>query len=440
MRTAMALFSVCLLLLLPGVVAAAPAQVLPMQGVPPTRESQVTMANYRKSPMNQWAFRNAGAPMNVVMIPRQGDIRPLPGPLRPELGEREFTDLHGRTLPFDALFEANYADGVVVVQGSRLLHENYFNGFNAHAQHVWFSMTKSLASTAFGLLVEQNKVDLQASPVKYIPELAGSGFERVTIQQVLDHATAIDFKENYTDENSDFLRFYAPALNMAWVPGAADVQPGDADIYGVHDFLVKFIKPDPAQQPGAAFDYNSSNADLLGWLIARISGQTFQDYVQQNIWARLGAEHDAFIAVDRAYMPVVTGGMNTTTRDAARFGMMVRDRGKFAGEQVIPAAWIDASLDISEQVRANMAANPKYGDDPWVAYHNMWWVLDEVAGEYCAVGVHGQVIYINRSADTVMVWFSSQAGASAASNPNFHSKLKAARELASSLKRRTQAG
>jgi len=419
----------------PGATASEDKLVNPMQGFPPSSESQVTMKNYRDYPMSRWAFRNAGAPLNVVMVPREGDIRSLPGPLRPELGEREFTDLHGRTSTFDELFEANYADGVVIVQGSRLLHERYFHDFNAHAQHIWFSMTKSLASTAFGLLVEAGKVDLQASPAKYIPELKGSGFERVTIQNVLDHATAIDFKENYTDFSSDFFLHYAPALNLAWLPGAADAQPTDTEIYGVHDFLVQFIKPDTSLEPGAAFDYNSSNADLLGWLIARISGESFQDYVQRNIWSKLGAEHDAYIAVDRAFMPVATGGMNTTLRDAARFGIMVRDRGQFNGEQVIPARWVDASLEIDETLRSNMAANAKYQEDPWLAYHNMWWVLDDETGEYCAVGVHGQVIYINRRADTVMAWFSSQPGASAARNKNFHSKLKAARELAASLAR-----
>ncbi len=60
--------------------------VTPMQGVPASRESQVTMANYRDYPMSMWAFRNAGAVLNTVTVPREGDIRPLPGPLRPELG------------------------------------------------------------------------------------------------------------------------------------------------------------------------------------------------------------------------------------------------------------------------------------------------------------------------------------------------------------------
>ena len=409
--------------------------VEPMQGFPPSRESQVTMKNYRDYPLSRWGFRNAGAPLNVVVIPRAGEIYRLRGPLRPELGQREFTDLHGRTLAFDDLFEANYADGLVIVQGSRLLHERYFHDFGPDDAHIWFSMTKSLASAAFGLLVEAGKVDLQASPVKYIPELRGSGFERVTLQQVLDHATAIDFKENYTDLQSDFFQYYAPALNLAWLPGAADAQPEDTKIYGVYDFLVHFVKPDPAVQPGAAFDYNSSNADLLGWLIARISGQSFHAFVQEHIWARLGTEHDAFIAVDRAFMPVSTGGMNSTLRDAARFGMMIRDRGTFRGEQVIPADWVDATLNIDDRLRANMSANAKYSDDPWLAYHNMWWVLDDEPGEYCAVGVHGQVIYINRRADTVMTWFSSQPVASAARSKDFHSKLKAARELAAALTR-----
>ncbi|MDG1312181.1 MAG: serine hydrolase [Porticoccaceae bacterium] len=405
----------------------------PMQGVPPARDSQVTMKNYRDYPASRWAFRNAGAPLNVVMIPREGQIMELAGPTEPQLGNFETTDLEGKSIGLDALFAANYTDGLVVVQGDKLLHESYFGGFSEHAQHIWFSMSKSLASAAFGLLVAEGKVDLQASPANYIPELKGSGFERVSIQNVLDHSTSLDFYETYTNLESDFGRYYAPALNLGWMPGSADIQPDNAKIYGVHDFLGQFIKPDPKRSPGDNFDYNSSNADVLGWLIARISGQPFQDYVQQNIWAKLGAEHDGYIAVDRAFMPAVTGGMNSTARDATRFGMMIRDRGQYNEQQVLPAKWVDATLDVSDKLKANMAANAKYSEEPWVAYHNMWWILDVEGGEYCAVGIHGQVIYINRKADTVMTWFSSQPGASAAKNINFRVKLKAARELAQSL-------
>lgn len=416
-----------------SVVAQEAADTEPMQGVPPSRDSQVTMKNYTQYPASRWALRNAGAPLNVVMIPREGQIVSLRGPTRPQLGQFKVTDLDKNQVDFDTAFAGSYADGVAVVQGNQLLHESYFGDFSPHAQHIWFSMSKSLASTAFGLLVAEGKVDLQGSPADYIPELVGSGFERVTIQQVLDHATSIDFHETYTNPDSDFFRYYAPALNMSWLPGSADLQPEDADIYGVHDFLGRFIKPDPKRKPGDNFDYNSSNADVLGWLIARISGQPFQDYVQRHIWAKLGAEHDAYIAVDRAYMPAVTGGMNSTLRDALRFGIMIKDRGQFNGKRIIPASWIDQTLQVSQQLKTNMRNNRKYQADPWQAYHNMWWILDADKGEYCAVGIHGQVIYINRQADTVMAWFSSQPGASAAGNPDFRTKLDAARQLAAAL-------
>lgn len=405
----------------------------PMQGVPPSRESQVTMANYRDYPASRWAFRNAGAPMHMVMIPRGGNIRQFAAASRPELAEFKIVDPQGEAKGFDQLFKANYANGLVIAQGQKVLHESYFGDFSEHDAHIWFSMSKSLASTAFGLLVDQGLVDLQASPAKYIPELVGSGFERVSIQQVLDHGTSIDFHETYTNVDSDFARYYAPALNMGWMPGAADVQPDNAEIYGVHDFLGRFIKPDPDRVPGDNFDYNSANADVLGWLIARLSGQPFQDYIEDNIWSKIGAEHDAYILVDRAYMPAVTGGMNSTARDALRFGMMVRDRGEYNGQRIIPASWIDATLDVSDRLLANMQANTKYQNESWSAYHNMWWILDAAAGEYCAVGIHGQVIYINRRADTVMVWFSSQPGAASPRNPNFRAKLQAARQLAVSL-------
>ncbi|MEM9257171.1 MAG: serine hydrolase [Pseudomonadota bacterium] len=408
-------------------------RLVPMQGVPPSRETQVTLANYAQYPLSRWSFRNPGAVFNTVSIPRQGAIHVLPGPARPELGQQLVTDAQGQAVGFNELFKANYANGVAIVQGEKLLHEAYFHDFSPLDRHLWFSMTKSLVSSAFGILIAQGKVNLQASPADYIPELKGTGFERVSIQQVLDHSTALDFKEDYVDPQSDFARHYLPALSMGWLPGAADVQPADATIYGVHDFLMHFVNPRADLEPGMYFNYNSSNADVLGWLISRVSGVSLHTFLQKELWSKLGAEHDALMVVDRALMPVATAGMSSTLRDAARFGMMIRDRGEFAGQRVIPADWVDATLSVKDSVRSRMANHPSYQQEPWFAYHNMWWVLSVDQGEYCALGSFGQIIYVNRSANTVIVWFSSQPLGSAVSNAPFRAKLKAARTLAATL-------
>ena len=404
-----------------------------MEGTPPTRDSQATMKNYRDYPFSGWTFQNMGAPLNIVMVPRGGDIAELSQPSNQALGKKIFKDKTGAKMTLEDLFKVHFARGVILIQDNKVLYEKYFDGFGPHKQHIWFSMSKSLASAALGILVEQGKIDVKKSPAHYIPELKNSGFERVTIQNLLDMATSIDFKETYTDMTSDFALKYAVAMNMGWLPGARDAQPESTEIYGVHDFLSKYIKPNKELEPGTDFDYNSSNADVIGWLISRVSGQPYEQFISEKIWSKLGMEHDAYFTVDRAFMPVVTGGMNSTLRDAARFALMIKNEGKVNNKQLIPSAWINSALNIDEKLKSHMTTNPKYGEESWEAYHNMWWILDGEKGEFCATGIHGQVIYINRSKNTVMVWFSNQPGAAAPKNINYQSKLNAARSLVNSL-------
>jgi len=404
-----------------------------MQQTPPARDAQVTFKNYRDYPYNRWAFRNINAPFATLSIPREGAVTPLKETPMPELSQLTLTDGFGKLNSVEQILAKGDTDGFVVLRDNAVLFERYFGGMDRHDQHIWFSATKSLVSTALGILVDQGKIDLQASPADYIEELKGSGFERTTIQNVLNHSSAVDFKENYTDINADFLKHYAPALNMGYVPGGRDAQPKTSEIYGVHDFLRRFVKDDSQLEPGKAFDYNSTNADVAGWLIARVSGMPLHDFLQKNIWSKLGTEHDALIAADRAFRAVATGGMTTSTRDAALFGQMILNRGKVGEQQVIPAAWVDASLQLSPNDLQKMKTNEKYQDNSWTAYKNMWWIIDADQGEYAAVGVHGQVIYINRSANLVIAYFSSQPTASAARNPQFQSKLFAAQAIAKAL-------
>jgi CubicO group peptidase (beta-lactamase class C family) len=68
----------------------------------------------------------------------------------------------------------------------------------------------------------------------------------------------------------------------------------------------------------------------------------------EHIWRHLGTNHDAAIVVDRAYMAVATGGMTSTLRDAALFGRMALNRGVAHGNQYVPAAWVDETINLDE--------------------------------------------------------------------------------------------
>lgn len=402
-----------------------------MDGFPPSRESQVSFQNYRDYPFSKWSFRNMAAPMHVLMIPRGGAVHIFKDKQgNSDVGDMSVSSGTGEPSSFESVFKDNDADGVIVIQNDAILYENYWNGLSKDYQHIWFSMTKSLTSTALGILVSQNKIDLSASPAQYVSELKGTPWERTTIQNVLDMSTALGYGETYTDTNNFFYKYYGNASHFFYVP-EADSDPKTATVLGTYDFLSKMATQNNDMKPGYIFDYNSSNVDVISWIMSRITGKTLNEFIQENIWSKIGAEHDAYITTDNAYTAMGTGGMNTTLRDAALFGTLILNRGKIDGKQLVSADWVDESLKLTDADKERYAKTNLYseGSFPFIAYKNFWWILDETKGEYVALGIHGQVIYINRSANIVVAFFSSQPNAGSVGYTNLFYKLNACREL-----------
>jgi CubicO group peptidase (beta-lactamase class C family) len=404
-----------------------------MNGFPPSRESQVSLQNYRDYPFSKWSFRNMGAPMHTLMIPRGGKVHRFKES-KNNFGQLKIANTQGMQESIEDIFANNETDGVIIVQNNTILYENYWNKLSRDFQHIWFSMTKSLTGSAFGLLVNQGKIDLSASPSKYVHELKGTPWERTKIQDVLNMSTALGYEETYTDTASYFYKYYGGASRFFYVPGA-DTVTTKSSILGTYDFLAKMATAKEDQKPGMVFEYNSSNVDVISWIMNRITGQPYEQFICENIWSKLGTEHDAFITTDRAYTAMATGGMNTTLRDAALFATMILNRGRMDGKQIIPSKWVDETLRLNEEDKERMKRNDLYARSglPWMAYKNLWWILDPVKGEYGAVGIHGQVMYIHRAAKLVIVYFSSHPVASSAASKNFLPKLNACREIGKRL-------
>ena len=129
-------------------------------------------------------------------------------------------------------------------------------------------------------------------------------------------------------------------------------------------------------------------------------------------------------------MPVATGGMQSTLRDAALFGRLILNRGSIGGEQILPSSWVNETTNVTDEDRQRYLNNDLYANEAWRYYKNMWWILDAGAEEYAAIGVHGQVIYLNRTTGTVIAQFSSQSNASQVDSLEFRSKLSAMRQIA----------
>jgi CubicO group peptidase (beta-lactamase class C family) len=210
----------------------------------------------------------------------------------------------------------------------------------------------------------------------------------------MDMTTGLQYSEVYTDPNAEI---WSHARAGALIPRPAAYQGPDS----FYDFLQTVKK---LGVHGEAFSYKTINTDTLGWIIRRITGLSLAENLSRRIWSRLGVEHDAYITVDAAGTEFAGGGLNTTLRDVARFGEMMRNGGRVHGDQVVPQAVVDGIRRGADPVKFAPAG---YHTLPGWSYRSMWWVSHNAHGAYMARGIHGQAIYIDPLAEMVIARYGS---------------------------------
>jgi CubicO group peptidase (beta-lactamase class C family) len=218
-----------------------------------------------------------------------------------------------------------------------------------------------------------------------------------TVRHLLDMVVGIQFTEDYDDPDGDVIRYrYA----MGW-----DLVPPGRETLDVRRFLATMRSN--GQPHGETFHYVSTNTDVLGWVYERACDQALADIISEYLWMPLGAERDAYITVDSHNAMRAAGGICVTPRDLARFGEMIRRRGVANGQQVVPGWWID---DINEQDTSAAWAKGDFAElFPGASYRSKWYQIDRTSGVLCALGIHGQWIYIHPDAELVAIRMGSEA-------------------------------
>ncbi|WP_439106042.1 serine hydrolase domain-containing protein [Congregibacter sp.] len=368
-----------------------------MTGVPPESAKLVRHGDlsFYRFPQTRWTFSHFRELMPTKRIWRgAGPVVPLSSKFDSAIDDVEFVPMN-RESPMDwaEMLAATYADGALVLHRGEVVYEKYFAAGSRHTPHMSFSMTKSYYGTVAAMLVEEGALDAGKPVSDYIPELADSGFGSATVRQIMDMTTAIDYSEDYTDPNAHVFDFAR----------AGGIFPkGDYD--GPEGFYAYVATLQKEGEHGQAFSYRSVNTEVLGWLIARVTGSNAVDVVQERIWGRLGAEEDAYILIDTLGTGWAAGGLNATLRDHGRFGEMMRRNGQWNGQQIVPPAVIE---DIRNGGDPDKFAKASYATLPGFSYRNQWWIHHNPNGAFSARGVHGQTIYIDPTAEMVIVRLAS---------------------------------
>jgi CubicO group peptidase (beta-lactamase class C family) len=207
---------------------------------------------------------------------------------------------------------------------------------------------------------------------------------------------SIRFIEDYLDPLGDVARY---RVAMDWNPPRAFPYQG-----GLRHFLTTLPRGEGPH--GERFHYVSPNSDLLGWVLERAGGLPVSKMLSRYLWQPMGAESSGFITVDREGAARTAGGICVTLSDLARFGDMLRQDGKANGRQVIPEAWVKdimTSGDAEAWQKGDMTNLL-----PQARYRSKWYIPTDHPGTFCAIGIHGQWIYVDKGAGVTAVKFSSQ--------------------------------
>lgn len=369
-----------------------------MLGTPPAADKLVRFddGSMMRFPQNRWANSHFRELVPTKSVSRgTGAVAALPRAERTDLDAVSFMPIGG-TAPMswaDAL-SANYTDGIVVLHKGSIVFERYFGALDAQTPHIGFSVSKSFIGTIAACLVHEGRLDDQASVSHYIPELTASGFGDATVRQVMDMLTGLQYSEVYTDPNADIWTHVR----------AGGLLPRPHGYEGPDNLYTYLQSVKKIGAHGESFSYKTINTDTLGWIIRRVTGLSLAENLSQRIWRQLGAEQDAYITVDTAGTEFAGAGLNTTLRDLARFGEMMRNDGQAQGQQVIPKAVVD---DIRKGAYPEKFIPSGYITLPGWSYRNMWWVSHNAHGAYMARGIHGQALYIDPTAEMVIARYAS---------------------------------
>ena len=300
------------------------------------------------------------------------------------------------------MLESTYSDGFLVLHRGKVVVEQYFNGMTPDSKHLLMSVSKSFTGSLAGILVHRELLDPQETVAAYVPELADSGYGDATVRNLLDMTVGLAYSEDYYDPadpydpaSSSYLQFDIAA---GWRPR------GESDFpLGLHNFLRSLRKEG---EHGNIFEYASPNTDALGWVLERAATSDFAELFSRELWSKLGVEDDAYVTLCPQGAPLPDGGINVTLRDLGRFGQMHLQDGFFNGQQIVPAEWIeDFRTNGNKEAWARSSAS---SGDPSGSYRSNWWITGNDDGAYFAAGIHGQLVYIDPLANTVIAKLSSQ--------------------------------
>lgn len=288
-------------------------------------------------------------------------------------------------------FMARYGiASLVVVKDGAIRTERYQYGNKPSSRMVVQSATKTVVTTALAIAIKEGRIDsLDDKVKKYVPELAGTAYDSVTLRNLVNMVSGVRPEAANLASSLRREAYYSTDKNA------------------VLD-LLKTYKTYAA--PDRAFQYLDINYYLVSTAISRAVGKPLSDYVSEKIWKPAGMEYDAYMRVTHAGQEDGHGGMAMTARDMARFGLFVLDAANGKGGPNVPSGWF-SGISRGNSGFNEIRAPGTIADVPGFGYELGWWTAPRSDARYelgnddgfAAFGFYGQALYVIPKQNAVVI-------------------------------------
>ncbi|PRB06728.1 serine hydrolase [Chryseobacterium sp. MYb7] len=257
----------------------------------------------------------------------------------------------------------------VVIKNGKILHEQYWDGYNQLSQTNSFSMAKAVTVMLLGKALEEDIIpNIDEKLSDFYSEFKNKPYgNEVTLKNLAQMEAGLDWDENY---NNPFLpnakAYYGKSLVKAV-------------------FSRKF-----KEEPGVRFEYQSGSTQLLGFALRKALNKPLASYLSEKFWVPLGMEQNAKWSTDNHGMEKTYCCIHSNARDFAKLGQLFLDNGKAGDQQILNAAFIEQMRTPTEK------SENIYGMGLWINH-------DNPIKHYYFLGLQGQYIIMVPEHNIVIV-------------------------------------
>lgn len=272
--------------------------------------------------------------------------------------------------------QQTHTASLLIIRKGKLLHEEYWGGFDGTTPTNSFSMAKGVTVLLMGAAIDDKKISgVQQKYSDFYQNYANVQYgKNLTLYDLATMEAGLDWKEDYTNP-------FAPNAKAYYGNSLAEAT-----------FLKGFT-----HEPGKFFQYQSGSTQLLGFALRKAVNMPVASYLSKKLWIPLGMEQHAKWSTDENKMEKTFCCINAIPRDFAKLGQLMLDNGKVDSLQLINPKF------IQQMITPTKASRDTYGMGIWI--NN-----DNPVKHYFFLGLQGQYIIVVPDYDMVIVRTGSYKG------------------------------